>query len=200
MGDAVALGACQTYEKGLGAHALTVVAGFSTTVGAAYRYQNQVSEATGGGMPPPADVQGPNYTSTAPTVLCVADGTIDVICSDHTPVDDDAKQLPFAESEPGATGLELLLPLTLKWAGEAKVALPIALSRITADPARVLGIDAGHLAIGAAADVCIFDPDLWWTVDRHSLRSQGKNTPFLGLELAGKVRFTLVSGHVVHES
>jgi len=77
MGDAVALGACQTYEKGLGAHALTVVAGFSTTVGAAYRYQNQVSEATGGGMPPPADVQGPNYTSTAPTVLCVADGTID---------------------------------------------------------------------------------------------------------------------------
>jgi len=129
----------------------------------------------------------------------LADGTIDVICSDHTPVDDDAKQLPFAESEPGATGLELLLPLTLKWAGEAKVALPIALSRITADPARVLGIDAGHLAIGAAADVCIFDPDLWWTVDRHSLRSQGKNTPFLGLELAGKVRFTLVSGHVVHE-
>jgi dihydroorotase len=130
----------------------------------------------------------------------LADGTIDVICSDHTPVDDDAKQLPFAESEPGATGLELLLPLTLKWAGEAKVALPVALSRITADPARVLGIDAGHLAVGAAADVCIFDPDAWWTVDRRSLRSQGKNTPFLGLELAGRVRFTLVSGHVVHES
>jgi dihydroorotase len=130
----------------------------------------------------------------------LADGTIDVICSDHTPVDDDAKQLPFAESEPGATGLELLLPLTLKWALEAKVALPIALSRITADPARVLGIDAGHLAVGAAADICIFDPDAWWTVERRSLRSQGKNTPFLGLELAGKVRYTLVSGDVVHES
>ena len=130
----------------------------------------------------------------------LADGTIDVICSDHTPVDDDAKQLPFAESEPGATGLELLLPLTLKWALEAKVALPVALSRITADPARVLGIDAGHLAVGAAADICIFDPDAWWTVERRSLRSQGKNTPFLGLELAGKVRFTLVSGDVVHES
>src|SRR5450631_2619867 len=130
----------------------------------------------------------------------LADGTIDVICSDHTPVDDDAKQLPFAESEPGATGLELLLPLTLKWAVEAKVGLPVALSRITADPARILGIDAGHLAIGAAADVCIFDPDTWWTVERRSLRSQGKNTPFLGLEMAGKVRFTLVSGHVVHES
>jgi dihydroorotase len=119
---------------------------------------------------------------------------------DHTPVDDDAKQLPFAESEPGATGLELLLPLTLKWAAEAKVALPVALSRITADPARVLGIDAGHLAIGAVADVCLFDPDAWWTVDRRALRSQGKNTPFLGLELAGKVRFTIVGGHVVYES
>jgi dihydroorotase len=130
----------------------------------------------------------------------LADGTIDVICSDHTPVDDDAKQLPFAESEPGATGLELLLPLTLKWAVEAKVGLPVALSRITADPARILGIDAGHLAIGAAADVCIFDPAAWWTVEPRSLRSQGKNTPFLGLEMAGKVRFTLVSGHVVHES
>jgi dihydroorotase len=130
----------------------------------------------------------------------LADGTIDVICSDHTPVDDDAKQLPFAESEPGATGLELLLPLTLKWAVEAHVALPTALSRITADSARVLGIDAGHLSVGAAADVCIFDPDEWWTVERRSLRSQGKNTPFLGLELAGRVRFTLVSGDVVHES
>jgi dihydroorotase len=130
----------------------------------------------------------------------LADGTIDVICSDHTPVDDDAKQLPFAESEPGATGLELLLPLTLKWAVEAKVALPVALSRITADPARVLGIDAGHLAIGAAADICIFDPAAWWTVEPRSLRSQGKNTPFLGLELAGKVRSTIVGGQAVYEA
>jgi dihydroorotase len=130
----------------------------------------------------------------------LADGTIDLICSDHTPVDDDAKQLPFAESEPGATGLELLLPLTLKWASEAKVPLPVALGRITADPARVLGIDAGHLAIGASADVCVFDPAAWWTVDSRALRSQGKNTPFLGLELAGKVRLTMVAGNVVYET
>ena len=129
----------------------------------------------------------------------LADGTIDLICSDHTPVDDDAKQLPFAESEAGATGLELLLPLTLKWAAESKVALPTALSRITSDPARVLGIDAGHLAVGAVADVCVFDPGAWWTVDRKSLRSQGKNTPFLGMELAGSVRYTMVAGQVVHE-
>ncbi|MDQ2961594.1 MAG: dihydroorotase [Pseudomonadota bacterium] len=130
----------------------------------------------------------------------LVDGTIDVICSDHAPVDDDAKQLPFGEAEPGATALELLLPLTLKWAGEDKVPLSAALERVTAAPARVLGIDAGHLARGADADVCIFDPDLHWVVAPSALRSQGKNTPFLGLELSGKVRYTLVGGQVVHEA
>jgi dihydroorotase len=129
----------------------------------------------------------------------VADGTIDVICSDHAPVDDDGKQLPFAESEPGATGLELLLPLTLKWAGEAGVALPDALARITNRAADVLGIDAGRLAVGEPADLCVFDPGASWVVARSALRSQGKNTPFLGLEVQGKVRWTLVGGHVVHE-
>jgi dihydroorotase len=115
----------------------------------------------------------------------LADGTIDVICSDHTPVDDDAKQLPFAESEPGATGLELLLPLTLKWAVEAKVGLPVALSRITADPARVLGIDAGHLAVGATADVCLFDPAARgpWIA---CFAAGAKNTPFLGWGTGGQ--------------
>jgi dihydroorotase len=126
------------------------------------------------------------------------DGVVDAICSDHTPVDDDAKLAPFAESEPGATGLELLLPLTLKWAQEAAVALPAALARITTAPANLLGIDAGHLTVGMAADLCLFDPDEYWTVERNMMKSQGKNTPFLGMELAGKVRWTLVSGHVVH--
>ncbi|MEP6943821.1 MAG: dihydroorotase [Betaproteobacteria bacterium] len=130
----------------------------------------------------------------------LADGTIDFICSDHAPVDDDAKQLPFAESEPGATGLELLLPLTLKWAHDAGVDLSKALSLITSQPARVLGIDAGHLGIGAAADVCVFDPSAWWKVERASLKSQGKNTPFMGWEVAGKVRFTIAGGQVVHEA
>jgi dihydroorotase len=129
----------------------------------------------------------------------LADGTIDLICSDHAPVDDDAKQLPFAESEPGATGLELLLPLTLKWARETRTELSRALACITVRPASVLGIDAGHLAIGAAADVCIFDPDAWWKIERGSLRSQGKNTPFLGFEVAGRVVFTIVGGEVVYE-
>jgi dihydroorotase len=127
------------------------------------------------------------------------DGTVDLICSDHTPVDDDAKQLPFAEAEPGATAVELLLPLTLKWAREEKLPLSAALGRITAAPARVLGLDAGHLAPGADADVCVFDPEIFWRVEPSALRSQGKNTPFLGLELAGKARYTLVGGQVVYE-
>ncbi len=130
----------------------------------------------------------------------VADGTIDAICSDHAPVDDDAKQLPFAESEAGATGLELLLPLTLKWAAETGVPLPAALARITSRPAAVIGIEGGRIAVGQPADLCIFDPRAPWRVTRSALRSQGKNTPFLGLEVQGKVRWTLVGGQVVHEA
>ena len=125
------------------------------------------------------------------------DGTIDLICSDHTPVDDDAKQLPFGECEPGATGLELLLPLTLKWANEEGVPLVEALATITSNPAAVLGCDGGGIAAGEVADVCLFDPAAHWTVVPGELRSQGKNTPFLGLELAGRVRATLVAGQVV---
>ena len=127
-----------------------------------------------------------------------ADGTIDGICSDHAPVDDDAKQLPFAEAEAGATGLELLLPLTLKWAAESGVGLSEALSRITRQPARILGVDAGAIGAGAPADVCVFDPEAAWQVTRAALRSQGKNTPFAGLEVLGRVRWTLVGGAVVH--
>lgn len=128
------------------------------------------------------------------------DGSIDALCSDHTPVDDDAKQLPFAEAEPGATGLELLLPLTLKWAQEAGVPLASALGRITHLPASLLGIEAGHLGVGAPADVCVFDAEEYWTISHGSLRSQGKNTPFLGLEVPGKVHWTLTAGHVVYQT
>ncbi len=125
------------------------------------------------------------------------DGTIDAICSDHTPVDEDAKQLPFAEAESGATGLELLLPLALKWAGQG--ALSAALAKVTLQPAHILGLDAGHLSAGSAADVCVFDPEAYWKIESSALKSQGKNTPFLGLELQGKVRYTLVDGQVVYQ-
>lgn len=127
------------------------------------------------------------------------DGTIDAVCSDHTPVDEDAKQLPFAEAEAGATGLELLLPLALKWAG--KNALGDALAKVTQHPARILGLDnIGHLSVGAAADVCIFDPEAYWKVESAALKSQGKNTPFLGMELQGRVRYTLVDGNIVYQA
>ena len=129
----------------------------------------------------------------------VADGTIDVVCSDHTPVDDDGKQLPFGESEPGATGLELLLSLTLKWAQEDSVPLVRALARVTSAPASALGCPGGSLAIGGPADLCVFDPDAHWTVSPATLSSQGRNTPFLGLEIPGRVRTTLVGGRVVFE-
>jgi dihydroorotase len=129
------------------------------------------------------------------------DGTIDAICSDHTPVDDDEKILPFAEASPGATGLELLLSLTLKWAEEqgAADALPRALAKITRDAARTAGLQAGTLSVGASADVVLFDPNVRWLVAPSALASQGKHTPFLGYELTGQVRATLVAGHMAWE-
>ena len=127
------------------------------------------------------------------------DGTIDAICSDHTPVDEDAKLLPFGEAEVGATGLELLLPLTLKWALEMKLPLSTALAKITVVPAKILGVDAGHLSPATAADLCIFDPNQYWKMEPAALKSQGKNTPFLGMELQGRVKYTLVDGSIVYE-
>jgi dihydroorotase len=129
----------------------------------------------------------------------LADGTIDCAVSDHAPVDEDRKQLPFAEAENGATGLELLLPLALKW-GEARgLSLAAALARVTSEPARVLGVPAGRIASGAPADLVVFDPKAPFRVTAAALKSQGKNSPFLGHELAGRVRATLVAGEVVHE-
>ena len=130
----------------------------------------------------------------------LADGTIDALCSDHAPVDEDAKQLPFAESEPGVTGLELLLPLALKWAEEMRVALPEALAMVTSKPAAILGVPAGDIAAGRDADVCVFDPSAQVKITADSLKSQGKNTPFIGYELPGRVRYTLVGGQVVYEA
>jgi dihydroorotase len=120
------------------------------------------------------------------------------ICSDHTPVGADDKLLPFGEAKPGATGLEVLLPLTLKWAEAAKVDLPTALARITSAPAEVLGLSGGQLAVGATADVCIFDPEANWQLTTESLKSRGKNSPWLGYMMTGKVAATLVGGRVVY--
>lgn len=130
----------------------------------------------------------------------LAEGVVDCLCSDHTPVDEDGKHLPFSEAEPGATGLELLLPLALKWGAAQGLSLAATLARITSEPARVLGIAAGRLSIGAPADLAIFDPSATQRVSAESLKSQGKNTPFFNSELAGRVRYTVVAGNVVYEA
>ena len=137
----------------------------------------------------------------------LADGTIDALVSDHTPVDEDAKALPFAQSEPGATGLELLLSLAYKWAQDAGVPLARALATVTVQPAGVIGAalgelaaSAGRLVVGGAADVCVFDPEAAWTVTPGALRSQGPHTPFEGYELPGRVRTTLVGGHIAYQA
>ena len=129
----------------------------------------------------------------------VSDGTIDCVCSDHTPVDEDAKHQPFAEAAPGATGLELLLPLMLRWGDRSKRTLAQTLARITCDPARVLGVRSGRIELGAPGDLVVFDPDASVRITPETLKSQGKNTPFLGYELPGRVRATIVAGKVVFE-
>ncbi|MDR1709153.1 MAG: dihydroorotase [Candidatus Accumulibacter sp.] len=122
------------------------------------------------------------------------------VCSDHTPVREEGKQLPFGEARPGAVALELLLPLILQWAREDGAPLPAALARVTCDPAAILGIEAGSLDPGRPADLCIFDPAATWRVTPQTLRSREKNTPFLGREMQGRVSATLVGGRVVFEA
>ena len=129
-----------------------------------------------------------------------AEGVIDCIVSDHTPVDEDGKHLPFAEAEPGATGLELLLPLALKWGEAQKLPLAATLARITSQPAAILGVGSGRIALGASADLALFDAQEPVRLAPETLKSQGKNTPFMGYELAGRVRYTLVAGNVVYEA
>ena len=134
--------------------------------------------------------------------LCqgLKDGTIDAICSDHTPVDDDAKLLPFADAEAGASAIELLLPLALAWGVNHKAALSDVIAKITSVPATILGIKSGHLDLGANADIAIFNPEQAWKIEANTLQSQGKNTPFLGLELLGKVHYTLLNGQITYQS
>jgi dihydroorotase len=148
-----------------------------------------------------ANLKPPLRSMRDKNALCqgLKDGTIDAICSDHTPVDDDAKLLPFAEAEAGATGLELLLPLALKWAQSQGVSTSKAIESIALRPAQILGLQAGHLSINADADIAIFDPKLEWKVSASALKSQGKNTPFLGLAMQGRVQTTLLYGQIIYQ-
>jgi len=129
----------------------------------------------------------------------VASGVIDAISSDHQPHDEDAKSAPFGLTEPGASTLEVLLPLSLQLVHDKVLDLKQAIAALTSKPARIAGIDAGHLGVDAAADICIFDPDRSWTITKESLGSAGKNSPFLDWEMRGKVTHTLVAGRIVFE-
>lgn len=135
----------------------------------------------------------------AAIVAALADGTLDAICSDHAPIGADDKLLPFGDAEPGATALETLLPLVLKWAQAAEVPLAQALARVTSAPAQILGEDTGRLAVGGKADLVIFDRAAPWEVAPAALSSSGKNTPFTGETLAGRALCTIVGGEVRYD-
>ena len=130
----------------------------------------------------------------------VIDGTIDAIVSDHTPRPDDAKQVPFGEAAPGATGLETLLSLTLRFAESARIPMNSALARITHYAAQAAKLSAGRLAVDAVADICVFDPGAYRLINKAGFKSAGKNSPFLGYELPGVVRATVTAGHVAFEA
>jgi dihydroorotase len=137
----------------------------------------------------------------------LADGTVDALVSDHTPVDADAKNLPFAEAEPGASGLELLLSLALKCGRHDGGPLARTLATVPDAPVAVLGdalgslaASAGRLVEGGVADVCVFDPAASWQLTPAALRSQGRHTPFAGHEMTGRVICTLVAGSVAYDA
>lgn len=127
----------------------------------------------------------------------VIDGTIDAIVSDHRPQDQDSKRLPFASAEFGVVGLETLLPVALRLVHDGRMSLAALLARLTVTPARLLGIQAGTLEVGAPADLILFDPDRPWKVTERDLHSASKNTAFEGRLMMGRVETTLVDGRVV---
>jgi dihydroorotase len=125
------------------------------------------------------------------------DDTIDAIVSDHQPHDADAKLAPFAETEPGMSTIETFLPLALKLTEQTSISLNKLVTKLTTGPASILGIDAGTLSKDSIADITLIDKEYSWQVNRELFISHGKNTPFHGWELQGKVVKTLVNGKVV---
>lgn len=130
----------------------------------------------------------------------LVNSVVTCVCSDHQPHEADAKLAPFVQSEPGISGLETLLALTIKLVNEGILTMETAIASLTSNPADIIGVDTGHLSIGATADICIFDPAASWIVTPENMISEGKNTPFSGWELPTRVRYTLVGGNIVYQS
>jgi dihydroorotase len=127
------------------------------------------------------------------------DGTIDAIASDHAPEDQEAKRLPFAQAAAGMIGLETLLCIALDLVHNRYMSLPAVLARLTHGPAAILGLSAGRLAKGGAADLVLFDPDRPWKIAEKEFRSKSKNSPFDGRPVQGRVLRTWVSGRTVFQ-
>ncbi len=130
----------------------------------------------------------------------LANGTISAVCSDHQPHDKDAKAGPFVDTQPGAATLEQFLALTLQLTGDSHHDLAGLIAAVTRGPAEILGLTAGTLQPGRAADICIVDPDAAWTVSADEGFSAGRNTPFNGQTLKGRVRYTIHRGHFSYDS
>jgi len=129
----------------------------------------------------------------------VADGAVAAICSDHQPHEADSKLAPFGATEPGISALETLLPLALRVVDDGVLTMTQMIASLTHQPASILGLEAGTLSIGQRADICIFDPERYWTLDGYSMLSRGHNTPFLNWEIKGEVTRTLLGGKTVYE-
>ena len=133
--------------------------------------------------------------------LAVRDGTIDVIATDHAPHHYDEKEREFADAPNGIVGLETALSVNLTWlVHRGVVDLPVLIERMACAPARLFKLPGGTLRKGALADVTVFDPDATWTVDPTKFRSKGRNSPYTGQELRGRVALTIVDGRVIHRT
>ena len=129
----------------------------------------------------------------------VNSGVIDVISSFHTPQDEESKRLPFETAAAGAVGLETLLPASLQLFHNQSVSLEKLIKTMTLNPALLLGLPGGRITPGAPADLIVFDADIPFILDRETLKSKSKNTPFDGHKLQGKVRRTIVAGKTIFE-
>ena len=143
-------------------------------------------------LPPARSVEDRESLRTA-----LAEGDLDIICSDHQPHDINAKLAPFSAAASGISSLETFLPLVLELVNQGVISLSTAIALMTSKPANLLQIDRGSLAIGSVADLCLVDPEQEWFFQKESMLSRGKNTPFIGKRFKGKVQRTIRGGRTV---